>query len=291
MKKIIPILLLFIVCSCSGIAQNEDLLKLVASDNVQKEYVKNIFKSTRVINAQSIEMLGKGVMDVRILHRFGPINSGASNLFGLDQANMRFGFDYGISDRMSVGIGRSNVGKEFDGFIKLRPIWQATGPGGMPFTLIWVSGATLSTVPAPDGGPKPGFSSRWAYYHEALIGRKFNQRFSFQTGGVFVHRNIVDATAENNTWAIALGTRLKLSKRIAFVADYHHIVAGKQPGTYDPLSLGFDIETGGHVFQLHFSNAVGMNEKNFLTNTTGNFWKGEIRFGFNLSRVFTIKKH
>jgi hypothetical protein len=291
MKKITPFLLLFIVCSRSVIGQNEDLLKLVDSDTVQKEYAKNIFKSTRVINAQSIEMLGKGVMDVRILHRFGPISSGASNLFGLDQANMRFGFDYGISDRVSVGIGRSNVGKEFDGFLKLRPIWQATGPGGMPFSLIWVSGATLSTVPAPDDGSKPEFSSRMAYYHEALIGRKFNKRFSFQTGGVFVHRNIVGATAENNTWAIALGGRYKLSKRIAFVADYHHIIAGKQPGTYDPLSLGFDIETGGHVFQLHFSNAVGMNEKNFLTNTTDNFWKGEIRFGFNLSRVFTIKKH
>ena len=215
MKRIKLLILLLIFCSLKLFAQDEDLLKLAGSDTAQKEYVKNAFKSTRVINAQSIELLGKGVMDVRILHRFGPINSGASNLFGLDQANMRFGFDYGISDRLSVGIGRSNVGKEFDGFIKLRPIWQASGPGGMPFTLIWVSGATLSTVPAPDDAPKPEFSSRWACYHEALIGRKFNQRFSFQTGGVFVHRNIVDATAENNTWAIAMGARLKLSKRIA----------------------------------------------------------------------------
>lgn len=290
MKKIKLIVFISILCTCESFAQNEDLLSLAGNDTIQKEYVKNAFKSSRVINGQSIELPGKGVMDVRILHRFGLLNSGASNLFGLDQANMRFGFDYGISDRVTVGVGRSNVGKELDGFIKLRPVWQATGPGGMPFSLIWVSGATLSTVPAQDGAPKPDFSTRMAYYHEIIIGRKFSQRFSFQAGGVMVHRNIVN-TAENDTWAVAMGGRFKLSKRIAFVADYHHILSGKQPGTQDPLSLGFDIETGGHVFQLHFSNAIGMNEKNFLTNTTDDFWKGEIRFGFNLSRVFTLKKH
>lgn len=290
-KKIKLLVTVCILLSCRLLAQEQDLLSLAGTDTLHKEYVKNAFKSSRVINAQSMELIGKGVMDVRILHRFGLLNSGASNLFGLDQANMRFGFDYGISDRVTIGVGRSNVGKELDGFIKLRPVWQATGTGGMPFSVIWISGVTLSTVPTPDNEPKAEFSSRVAYYHEMIIGRKFNKHFSFQAGGILVHRNIVNSETENDTWAIPVGARLKLSKRIAFVADYHYIVNGKQPGTQNPLSLGFDFETGGHVFQLHFSNAVGMNEKNFLTNTTDDFWKGEIRFGFNLSRVFTIKKH
>jgi hypothetical protein len=108
---------------------------------------------------------------------------------------------------------------------------------------------------------------------------------------IMVHRNLVtNATDENNTWALGIGARLKLSKRTAFVVDYHPILSGREPGTKDPLSAGFDIETGGHVFQLHFSNSTGMNEKAFLTGTTSDFWKGDIRFGFNLSRVFQVGK-
>jgi len=108
---------------------------------------------------------------------------------------------------------------------------------------------------------------------------------------VFVHRNLVDsAHVENDTWALGFGGRIKMTKRTAFVFDYHAILAGKQPGTYNPLSLGVDIETGGHVFQLHVSNATGMNEKAFLTNTTDDFWSGDIRFGFNISRMFNTGK-
>jgi len=273
-------------------AQQDDLLSLVGKDSATKEYVRGAFKSSRVINAHSMEMTGKGVLDVRILHRFGNINSGASNLFGLDQANMRFGFDYGLGNRATIGIGRSNVGKELDGFIKLRPVWQGKGPGSTPFSLIWVSGITFNSTKTPEGEKKPELSTRVAYYHQIIIGRKFTEKFSSQVAPVFVHRNKADDLAgENDTWALGASARMKLSKRIALVADYHYIASGKVEGTKNPVSIGFDIETGGHVFQLHFSNAVGMNEKNFLTNTTDDFWKGDIRFGFNLSRVFTLGKH
>ena len=133
------------------------------------------------------------------------------------------------------------------------------------------------------------FSSRVAYYNEVVIGRKFSNAFSLQLSPIMVHRNLVtNANDENNTWALGIGARLKLSKRTAFVVDYHPILSGREPGTKDPLSMGFDIETGGHVFQLHFSNSTGMNEKAFLTGTTSDFWKGDIRFGFNLSRVFQV---
>jgi hypothetical protein len=284
--------LLLITVSQAGYTQ-DDLLSLVnKNDTVKSERVTNAFKSSRVINGHSIEFLGKGVLDVRILHRFGDVSEGVRNLFGLDQANMRFGFDYGILNNLTVGVGRSNVGKELDGFIKFCPVWQTSGPGAFPFSVVLVSGVTLGTQSWSDTTRKNYFSSRMAFYHEVILGRKFNERFSLQVSPVFVHRNLVQlATDKNDVYALGVGARFKLSKRVAFVADYHYIAKGLDKKVYkDPLSLGFDIETGGHVFQLHFSNATGMNEKAFITNTTGKWGKGEVRFGFNLSRVFTVRR-
>lgn len=281
-------------CCCSCLmAQTDtaDLMKsLPPSSGNKREFVSNAFKSSRVINGQSIEFIGKNVLDVRILHRFGYINEGAGNLFGLDEASMRMGFDYGIGNNLTIGIGRSTAKKELDGFIKARLLRQAV-EGGSPVTLVWVSGMTLFTTKWADKERENLFSSRIAYYHELIVGRKFNERFSLQLSPLFVHRNLIDSVKNNNdTWAIGIGGRLKVTKRIAFVIDYHPILSGRQNGTYDPLSVGVDIETGGHVFQLHFSNATGMNEKEFITNTTGRFFKGDIRFGFNLSRVFSLNR-
>jgi hypothetical protein len=271
-------------------AQDQDLLKLVKDSAVtKKQWSSGAFKSTRVINGQSIELLGKGVLDVRILHRFGLLSNGADNFFGLDEASMRMGFDYGITDNLTAGVGRSTLNKELDAFLKFRLLRQADG--GLPFSLVWVSGITVHTMKWADTTRKNYFSSRIGYYHEVIIGRKFSNAFSLQLSPIMVHRNLVtNADDENNTFALGIGARLKLSKRTAFVVDYHPILAGREPGTKDPLSAGFDIETGGHVFQLHFSNSTGMNEKAFLTGTTDDFWKGDIRFGFNLSRVFQVRK-
>jgi hypothetical protein len=273
-------------------AQDRDLLNLVkdSATKTKKEWASGAFKSTRVINGQSMELLGKGVLDVRILHRFGLLNSGAKEFFGLDQASMRMGFDYGITNNLTVGVGRSTLNKELDAFIKFRPLRQAVN-GGLPFSIVLVSGIAVQTMPWTDTTRKNYFSSRVAYYNEVIIGRKFCNAFSLQLSPILVHRNLVtNADQENNTFALGIGARLKLSKRTAFVVDYHPILSGREPGTKDPLSMGFDIETGGHVFQLHFSNSNGMNEKAFLTGTTGDFWKGDIRFGFNLSRVFQVAK-
>ncbi|NII24922.1 hypothetical protein HB364_07525 [Pseudoflavitalea sp. X16] len=294
MKKIISgcLMGLAVLLSAKTIhAQDQDLLKEVGPDSAKKEYVKNAFKSSRVIHSHSMEFIGKGVLDVRILHRFGTVKNGLKDLFGLDQANMRFGFDYGLGKSLTIGVGRSNLNKELDGFIKYRPVWQSKGPGGVPFSVVLISGMSLKTQDFPEPKEVYGFKHRLAFYQEIIIGRKFSEALSLQVNPIFLHRNLVpDTDDENNTWALGLGGRIKLSKRTAFVVDYTPVLSGRQPGTKDPLAMGFDIETGGHVFQLHFTNASGMNEKAFLTTTTDDFWKGEIRFGFNLSRVFTIKK-
>lgn len=291
MRKITIVYLVIMLCNVSAMAQEEDLLKQVQDSGQQKQYVTAAFKSSRVINGHSMEFIGKGVLDVRILHRFGPVNNGLKEFFGLDQASMRLGFDYGLMTNLTVGVGRTSANKEFDAFIKFRPVRQATGPGGWPFSLVWISGITLHTLDWIDEERKNYFSSRIGYYHSLIIGRKFSEKFSLQLTPTYVHRNLVlGADEDNDTYALGIGGRMKLSKRFAFVIDYHPILAGRAPNTKDPFSVGFDIETGGHVFQLHFSNSAGMNEKEFITNTTDDFWKGDIRFGFNLSRVFTLKR-
>jgi Membrane bound beta barrel domain (DUF5777) len=270
-------------------AQDPDLLKLVDKDKTKKEFVTAAFKSSRVINGQSIEFLGKGVLDFRILHRFGVVSNGAKQFFGLDEASMRLGFDYGLGKNLMVGVGRTTSNKEYDGFLKFRLIRQSTGPGSFPVSVVVVSGITLNTLDFADEERKNYFSSRLGYYSEIIIGRKFTEHFTLQLSPVFVHRNLVaNVGDDNDTYALGIGARMKFSKRMAFVVDYHPILAGRQQSTKDPLSMGIDIETGGHVFQLHFSNSAGMNEKEFITNTKDDFWKGEIRFGFNLSRVFTV---
>lgn len=274
-------------------AQDEDLLKLVGGDEKpKKERIKYAFKSPRVINGHSIEFLNPGTMDFRILHRFGQLNKGYENFFGLDQASMRMGFDFGILHNLMAGIGRSTYKKELDGYIKYAPIRQSTGPWSSPVTVAFVAGMTLDGLPWSDPNRKNFYTSRLAYYFQAIIGRKFSESFSLQLSPTMVHKNIVPLeTDPNNIYALGVGGRLKLSKRIALTWDYSHVIIGMpDSGYYHPLSVGFDIETGGHVFQLHFSNSTGMNERAFITETTNQWGKGEIRFGFNLSRVFQIRK-
>jgi hypothetical protein len=275
-----------------SIAQQNELLTLIKEDKPKKELVTAAFKSSRVINNHSMELIGKGVMDVRILHRFGLLNSGIKNLFGLDQATMRFGFDYGIINNLTAGFGRSTYRKDWDGFIKWRLLQQAKGLKAFPFSIVWVSGMMVNTVPINNADPKRTFSERSSYYHEVIFGKKISEKFSLQLSPIFVHRNLVErAGEENDVYALGVGGRIKLSRRIAFVADYNYIIRGIDKNIYShPLAIGFDIETGGHVFQLHFSNTEGMNERAFITETINEWSKGDFNFGFNLSRVFIISK-
>lgn len=274
-------------------AQEEDLLKLVGDeDKPEKEFVDYSFKSSRVIMSHSMELIRPGVMDMRILHRFGNVNKGIYEFFGLDNATMRLGFDFGLTKNLMFGIGRSTNKKELDGFIKFRVVHQARGPGGMPFSFLLVGGSSMTLLKFTDTTRKNYFSSRLGHYGQAIIGRKFSEGFTLQFSPTVVHRNLVP-TAEDpaDLFAAGIGARLKLSRRISLNVDYYYrLNPNPNDGTHNPLSVGFDIETGGHVFQLHFTNAIGMNEKVFLLETTNNWAKGDIQFGFNISRSFQIKR-
>jgi hypothetical protein len=283
---------------CVGIsfllqAQEEDLLSLIGeNDKKQKEYIDYAFKSSRVIMSHSMEVIRPGVMDLRILHRFGNINKGIYELFGLDNATMRLGFDFGLSKNLMIGIGRSTNKKELDGFIKYRIIHQGKGPGTLPFSFLVVGGSSITLLKFADTSRKNYFSSRIGYYGQAIIGKKISEGFSLQFMPTVVHRNLVPTVEDPiDLYAVGVGTRFKLSRRISMNIDYYYRVnPNVNDGTHNPLSIGFDIETGGHVFQLHFTNAVGMNEKVFLLETLNDWTKGDIQFGFNISRSFQIKK-
>lgn len=280
-----------LLLSSIAAAQDEDLLKGVVDTTPKKEYVYNAFKSSRVIMSHSMEMQQPGVLDFRILHRFGNVNSGAGEFFGLDQATIRLGLDYGISNKLSIGVGRGSYKKEIDGFMKYRPVQQSAGANATPFSLLAVAGATILT--GPFSMPEPHFfSSRLGYYGQLILGRKFSERLTLQVSPTVLHRNYVDTKADpNDLFATGIGGRVKLSRRVSLNVDYYYVFnQNKALNVHNPLSVGLDIETGGHVFQLHFTNAVGMNERVFLTETTNSWGRGDIQFGFNISRAFQLKK-
>ncbi len=308
LSRKLPILLCLIMIGLSAAhAQNQDSLrsKDAAHDDdliglldeeppsAKKEYVSATFKATRIINGHSIENVGKGVLDFRISHRFGSINGGLEEFFGLDGATTRLGFDYGITDWLMVGIGRSSYLKEVDGFFKAKLLRQ-TDNGHMPVSvsLLGACGIETAEAPAIPPGTEYYFSNRVAYTTQALIARKFSNRFSAQLMPTLVHNNLVPLEEDpNNVWAIGIGGRLKLSQRISLTAEYYYTIPEqKLEGSRNALAFGMDIETGGHVFQLFFTNSIGMSEQTFIGQTTDSWGEGDIHFGFNISRVFTVVK-
>lgn len=270
--------------------ESGDLLDLVKDTTQETEYVNNAFKSTRVINGQSIEMLGAGTLDFRILHRFGAIKTGVDGLWGLDQSTMRFSFDWVPITDLQVGVGRSTANREYDALVKYRLLHQSTGARNMPVSVVLDAGVTCWTGPWTDPTRPNYFSSRLSYYQQVLVGSKLSEELSLQISPTLIHRNLVPTAGDpNDIFALGFGGRFKLTNRIAFVVDYYHAFNGMVKDlNYDPLSIGFDIETGGHVFQLHITNTKGMNERAFVTETYQNFFKGDIQFGFNISRVFQL---
>lgn len=288
MQKLTLAFLLLIGINFTAKAQ-DDLLSLLGDDTTTVNYAKNAFKSSRVINGQSMEMIPKGALDFRILHRFGEVSGGAYEFFGLDAASMRMGFDYGITKNFTVGVGRSTAKKELDGFVKYRLLHQSTGAKVMPFSLLYIGGITCDGMKWTDTSSANYFTSRLAFYHQLVIGRKFSDKLTLQLSPTYLHRNLVELNSDpNDIYSLGIGGRVKLTNRIALTGDYFYVFNNTDSLALNPLSIGVDIETGGHVFQLHFSNSVGMNERAFITDTTGDWLKGEVRFGFNLSRIFQL---
>ncbi len=295
-SRTILILFSFGIASYASLSSGQDLESFLEGQlEKTTEYTAATFKSTRILNGHSNELAHEGQMDFRISHRFGTINSGAYEFFGLDQAHIHLGFDYGINDWLMVGLGRGTYEKTVDGFVKAKLIRQSRGIRNMPLSLTWMSGMYVNGLRWSDPERENYFYHRLSYAHQLMVARKFNERFSLQITPSYYHENLVETPEDpNDLFAMGAGARIKLSRRISVNAEYYYIFNRDNQNftteIYNPLSLGLDIETGGHVFQIIMTNSVAMTENGFLGHTTGQWLDGDIHLGFNISRVFQLKK-
>ena len=250
--------------------------------------VSATFNDTRIINAQSNETPGKNVLHFVIAHRFGQINEGAYALWGLDNASMRMAFDYGITDRLAVGVARSTFQKTYEANIKWRALRQ-NSDNSMPVSVTLYSVTMANGLRWSDPTRENYFSSRLSYVNQAVIAKKWGSKLSLALIPSFIHRNLVESLSDaHDQWTLGAGGRYKVTSRASINAEYHYALAGLPTDHVNSLSLGMDIETGGHVFQLHVTNSQGMFERAFLTETGGRWRDGALYFGFNLSRVFDL---
>jgi len=280
----------FLIAGTSYSQNLNDLLASESSDSPQP--VEALFKATRVINGHSVKQLKRGELDFRISHRFGRVNSGVYEFFGLDQSNIHFSLEYGLLDRLMVGIGRGTYEKTADAFARYNIANQQTGKGAFPITISYLS--TIETIGLKWSDPSRTnyFSSRLSFTQQLLVARKFS-KVTIQLMPTFVHRNLVPTEMDqNDLFAMGVAGRYKLANRLALNCEYYYVVRPIPQRTsqkmYNPLSVGFDIETGGHVFQIVMTNSQGMREGGFIGKTTGSWLKSDIHLGFNISRVFTL---
>jgi|TARA_B110000240_G_scaffold99068_1_gene112246 hypothetical protein len=267
---------------------SQDLLDILEREAPEMEnIVSATFKGTRIVNGHSIENRKNKELEFIISHRFGRVNTGFEELFGLDQANIRFALEYGLTDDLTVGLGRSSFEKTYDGYLKYSLLKQKTGVNAFPFAVsLFGSIAAKSQKAIP--GEERTFAESLFYVGQVLIAKKVNSSLSVQLTPTYVHRNLVAIDADpHDIFALGFGTRVKVSKRVSLNAEYYQQFDKLESiNARNSLAFGVDIESGGHVFQIILSNAITMVEKSFITETTGNFFGGDIHLGFNLSRTF-----
>lgn len=252
-----------------------------------------IFQSPHLIHGQSSESLDKGVMDFRINHRFGEIKSGLYDFFGADQATTSLSLEYGFTDDLMLGFRRSSLNKTYELFGKYKFLQQCEGEKNTPLSLALYFNTSYMGAKWTNPERDNLESSRYAYTSQLILARKFSERISLQLLPTWVHRNLVRyKDQKNDLFALGMGGSFKLNYRFAFTFEYY-LVNQSQSESSDiefrnPLSIGLDIKTGAHVFQLFFSNSTQVAEKAFIGETTGNPFKGEIFFGFNISKAFSL---
>ena len=263
------------------------------------------FKTTRLVNIQTIEQVKSGELDFRISHRFDDISGaagGITTLYGFDNVtDIRIGFDYGVTDRWVIGFGRSKgayLRRQIVDFNTKMKLVQQTNTNSHPISVSLYLAAEVSTMKSSTDTLSPAFFGKkpWHrinYVSQLLIARKFNDNLSFQLVPTLIHRNLVHYTEKNTTFSIGAGIRYKFTKRVGIICDYYYNfdkIKKPENGYYAPLGIGIELETGGHVFHLLFSNNKSLLESQYLSENKDNWLKGQFRFGFNISRVFNVVK-
>jgi len=295
MKKRKVAILLFCLIHLVSFAQDkpDDMLNLL-DEKPQKLFTTATFKTTRNTNFHTIEVLGKRTLDFRISHRFGDINTGTYNAWGIDGgANIRLGLEYSHDGRLMFGIGRTSNKKIVDDFLKYKLLRQTTD-NRMPVTLTLFSGMfyTFEKVQINEINKYQYPVDRMSFCNQIMVARKFNSRFSLQLSAAMVHMNIVEnITDKNDCFIIGGVTRFKFKSRQAINLEYGYRI-NKYSNTkyYDSFGIGYDLETGGHVFQINLTNSFGLTEDQYFMHTNSSWKNWGIRLGFNISRVFSLQR-
>ncbi len=277
--------LVFIILICFQSTYAQDLLSMLESDDKEVQLTTSIFKDNRIVNAQSSKQTSKGEFKFLIQHRFGTLNSGFYNLWGIDNSHVRFGLDYGLSERLALALGRSSNAKQFDASAKLNILQQTNS---CPLVLSAYS-AMFFAHPSENDRLQADYDllNQFTFSNQLIIARKFTSDLSLVILPTHIHLNRYSAGTSADPLFIGAGGRYKVTKKISVNGEYFYALSTMTELHQNMLSVGVDIETGGHVFSLHLSNSRGMNEQAFLTQTTGQWLEGDIYFGFNISRVFS----
>jgi opacity protein-like surface antigen len=293
MKKAHYILIHLLLFSCFQVhAQNLDSLLSELETTPGPLYALSTFESTRVVLGQSVEAPVKEDLTLIISHRFGNIKGGIYDFLGMDQAYNRLGLEYGFNDIFGLAVGRNSFEKTYDGAFKFRVLRQQRGAKQVPLSVSWYSAIFINSLKWTDPERDNLFTSRLSYVNQLLIARKFSKRFSLQLSPSHIHRNLVKREVDqNDVFAIGVGGKYNFSKKISVNAEYFWLLPGQTADDFtNNFSLGFDFLTGGHVFQLHISNAQGTIEKDFIAGAS-DLWKdGDLYLGFNIYRVFPLGK-
>lgn len=268
------------------------MMDMFADEEPTIDYTFATFKTTRVVIGQSIENPANGNLIFDIQHRFGAVNTGFEEFFGLDQATTRLGFQYGITDWLAIGIGRSTLEKTYDASLKVKILRQSTGKRKMPVSLNYFVNMGINSLQWQYEDRENYFSSRLSYTHQLLLARKISRGVSLQLMPTLIHFNLVEkASDDNDVFSLGAAGRFKLSNRISLNLEYYYLLSQQTRADYqDSFSIGIDIETGGHVFQLHATNSAGIIEQHFIPRSEGKWLEGDIHIGFNISRAFVLKK-
>ena len=293
MKKYLHIVLLLLPLSFMHLsAQDLDSMLLALQAPPGPNYTLATFKSTRVVLGQSVEAPVRGDLTFIISHRFGDIRGGLYDFFGLDQAHNRLGLEYGIGEIAGLTFGRNSFEKTYDGGVKIRMLRQQTGVKNIPVSLTWYSAIFMNTVKWSDTERENLFSSRLSYLNQLLIARKFGKRLSLQLSPSHIHRNLVRwEKDQNDVFALGFSGKYNFARKVSFNAEYFWLMPGQTADDFEnSFSVGFDFQTGGHLFQLHLSNSQGTIEKDFIAGTTGRWLEGDLFLGFNIYRVFPLSE-
>ncbi|SHH38758.1 DUF5777 family beta-barrel protein [Wenyingzhuangia marina] len=282
-------LVFLLLCNVSIFSQS-NLLDMIDDDTDEASTeVSSTFKSYKLVNFETPKLVPKNHLNFIVAHRFGSVKNGIEDLFGLDIASTRLQFVYGLSDKINLSFSRSKFRRTYDFGAKYHIINQKKN--GFPFT---IAGHHLLGIDTSlDENLLPGirFANRLRSTHQLIMASKINDKLSVEFVPTILHDGLVELEEQDNLqYALGFGGRYLFTKRMGIVVDYGlHLNRASTSPYKNVFSIGYEIETGGHVFQLHFSNAQGMYENAFITQAAGDWSKRDFFFGFNINRIFNLK--